>query len=62
MNSDDETTAQNAYDQLAEEYAERVDEAPYNANLDFPAMTALMPDVEGKRVLDAGYGSGRYSE
>lgn len=62
MNSDDDTTTQSAYDKLAGEYAERVDEAPYNANLDFPAMTALMPDVEGKQVLDAGCGSGRYSE
>lgn len=62
MNSNDEITAQNAYDKMAEEYAERVDEEAYNADLDFPAVTAIMPSVGGKRVLDAGCGSGRYSE
>ncbi|MFC6963730.1 class I SAM-dependent methyltransferase [Halocatena marina] len=62
MDSADEPTAQDAYDELAEEYAARVDEKPYNADLDFPAMTSLVPNVDGKRVLDAGCGSGRYSE
>lgn len=62
MTDGDEPIARDAYDDLAEEYAARVDEKAYNADLDFPAVTGLVPDVEGKRVLDAGCGSGRYSE
>ncbi|WP_226013063.1 class I SAM-dependent methyltransferase [Halomicrobium salinisoli] len=60
--TDEGPVAEDAYDELADEYAETVEENPYNAHLDFPATTDLVPDVEGKRVLDAGCGSGRYAE
>ena len=54
--------AQAAYDALAEEYAARVDTKPHNAYYERPATISLLPDVRGKRVLDAGCGPGVYAE
>jgi ubiquinone/menaquinone biosynthesis C-methylase UbiE len=51
-----------AYEALAEAYASAVDTKPHNAYYDRPATLSLMPDVHGKRVLDAGCGPGVYSE
>jgi len=51
-----------AYDALADDYEDVAEEAPHNAHLEFPAVTALVPDVDGARVLDAGCGAGRYAE
>jgi SAM-dependent methyltransferase len=50
------------YDQVAAQYASRVDSAPYNALYERPAMLALLPPLEGLRILDAGCGSGWYAE
>ena len=50
------------YDAIAAEYAAKVDSAPYNALYERPAMLSLLPDVKGKRILDAGCGSGWYAE
>jgi 2-polyprenyl-3-methyl-5-hydroxy-6-metoxy-1,4-benzoquinol methylase len=50
------------YDSIADTYAARVDEAPYNAFYERPAMLGLMPGVAGTRILDAGCGGGWYSE
>lgn len=50
------------YDSIAEEYAAGVDDAPYNALYERPAMMGLLPDIDGKRILDAGCGSGWYAE
>lgn len=54
--------AQAAYDQLAEPYAELVDKKPHNAYYEKPATLSLLPDVQGKRMLDAGCGPGAYTE
>lgn len=54
--------AYDAYQELADAYAERIDTKPHNAYYDRPAMLALMPDVSGMKVLDAGCGPGVYSE
>jgi len=51
-----------AYAQLADAYAAMVDTKAHNAYYERPAMLGLMPDVKGKRALDAGCGSGRYAE
>ena len=62
MAPEDDPIAEDAYDALADEYAAEVRESPYNAHLEFPATSDLVPDVDGKRVLDAGCGTGVYTE
>ena len=54
--------AQDAYNELAEAYAASVDTKPHNAYYERPATLSLLPDVNGKQVLDAGCGPGVYSE
>jgi SAM-dependent methyltransferase len=51
-----------SYDSIAAEYATKVDNAPYNALYERPAMLSMLPSVHGLRILDAGCGSGWYSE
>lgn len=50
------------YDSIADTYAGRIDEAPYNAFYERPAMLGVMPDVAGLQMLDAGCGNGWYTE
>ena len=50
------------YDSIASQYATQVDNAPYNALYERPAMLALLPPLQGLRILDAGCGSGWYAE
>lgn len=54
--------AQDAYDELAEAYAARIDSKPHNAYYERPATLSLLPEVKGKLVLDAGCGPGVYAE
>lgn len=54
--------AQDAYDKLADAYAARVGTKPHNAYYERPATLSLLPEVMGKRVLDAGCGPGVYAE
>lgn len=54
-------TPESAYDEIAASYVEDVETSPYNAHLDFPGTTRLIPDVAGDRVLDAGCGTGKYT-
>lgn len=61
MSPDERSSVETAYDRLAETYRTQEDD-PYCADLEFPATTELIPPVEGKRVLDAGCGHGRYAE
>jgi SAM-dependent methyltransferase len=58
----DQPVAQEAYNVLAEAYAARLDTKPHNAYYERPATLSLLPDVRGKRVLDAGCGPGVYAE
>lgn len=60
--SDQPPIAQDAYDQLAEAYAAQIETKPHNAYYERPATLSLLPDVKGKRVLDAGCGPGVYAE
>jgi len=50
------------YDEIADDYAEGVEAAPYNALYERPATLSLLPDVDGRHVLDAGCGPGWYAE
>jgi ubiquinone/menaquinone biosynthesis C-methylase UbiE len=51
-----------AYDTVADTYDDDVENNAYNAELEMPGTTSLVPDVAGRRVLDAGCGTGIYSE
>jgi SAM-dependent methyltransferase len=54
--------AYDAYQDLAESYAEGIDTKPHNAFYERPAMIGMWPDLSGSRVLDAGCGPGVYAE
>lgn len=62
MTSEDDPAPEDAYDELADTYVREIETDAYNADFAFPATTALIPDVAGKRVLDAGCGAGAYTE
>ena len=57
-----EPIALEAYEVLADSYAALVDTKPHNAYYERPATLSLLPEVRGKRVLDAGCGPGVYAE
>jgi 2-polyprenyl-3-methyl-5-hydroxy-6-metoxy-1,4-benzoquinol methylase len=57
-----QSIAHEAYDTLADAYASRVDTKPRNAYYERPATLSLIGEVAGKRILDAGWGPGVYSE
>ena len=50
--------ALDAYDSMAEGYAAAIEENPRSAYYERPAIMDLLPDVSGRRVLDAGCGPG----
>jgi ubiquinone/menaquinone biosynthesis C-methylase UbiE len=54
--------AQDAYNQMAEVYAQRVGTKPHNAYYERPATLSLLPELKGQYVLDAGCGPGVYAE
>lgn len=62
MSDENDPIAKAAYNELADTYAEEIRSNPYNAYLEFPGTTSLIPSVEGQRVLDAGCGTGVYTE
>lgn len=49
------------YEQFASRYAKYAELKPHNALYERPATLSLLPDVKGKRVLDAGCGPGLYT-
>jgi SAM-dependent methyltransferase len=49
------------YDSIAADYAAFVDSAPFNALYERPAMISMLPDLDNRRILDAGCGSGWYA-
>lgn len=54
--------AYDAYEQLADSFAAKVDTKPHNAYYERPATLSLLPDVAGMHVLDVGCGPGAYAE
>ena len=51
-----------AYETMADKYNELIDHKPHNAYYDRPNTLQLLPDVQGKTVLDAACGPGKYAE
>jgi SAM-dependent methyltransferase len=51
-----------SYDGIASKYAETVDNKPWNAYYERPAVISLLPLLTNVKVLDAGCGSGWYAE
>ncbi|TXT57941.1 MAG: hypothetical protein BAJATHORv1_10651 [Candidatus Thorarchaeota archaeon] len=60
--SHDRPIALDVYEEIAESYAARVDTKAHNAYIDWPAVTSLLPELDGLMVLDIGSGPGRYAE
>lgn len=58
---DDKPIALDAYETLADAYAAAIETKPHNVYYERPATLSLLPDVKGKKVLDAGCGPGLYS-
>jgi SAM-dependent methyltransferase len=50
------------YEAIADRFAARIDQRPWNVLYERPATLALLPDVDGKDVLDAGCGHGWYAD
>lgn len=50
------------YEQFAQRYAAYAETKAHNAYYDRPNTLSLLPDLHGKRVLDAGCGPGIYAE
>jgi SAM-dependent methyltransferase len=51
-----------AYEEMAEAYSNLIDHKPHNAYYDRPNTLQLLPDVNGKTILDAACGPGKYAE
>lgn len=49
------------YDPFAEEFAAHAETSAHNVHYDRPAVLGLLGDVAGRRILDAGCGSGVYA-
>lgn len=62
MPSMDPSTDPPLFDAFAEEYERHASVGAYNALYDRPAVLALLGNVQGQRVLDAGCGPGLYAE
>lgn len=54
----DRPIARRAFDRLADGYDRTGDTKPANAHLERPATVSLLPNTDGKRILDAGCGAG----
>ncbi|NUU96479.1 hypothetical protein XO10_09470 [Marinitoga sp. 1135] len=52
----------NSYEKLANHYEKDVDTKSFNAYYERPAMTRLIGNVNGLKILDAGCGAGYYME
>ena len=51
-----------AYEELADSYNALIDYKPHNAYYDRPNTLKLIPETEGKHILDAACGPGKYAE
>lgn len=51
-----------AYEHMAKAYSDAIEHKAHNAYYDRPAVLSLIENVEGKKVLDAACGPGKYAE
>ena len=51
-----------AYENLADSYNTLIDHKPHNAYYDRPNTLKLLSNVQGKSILDAACGPGKYAE
>ncbi|GLI57236.1 SAM-dependent methyltransferase [Propionigenium maris DSM 9537] len=51
-----------SYEKMADDYAEYVDNKPWNADYERPATLSLVGEVRGEKILDAGCAAGWYSK
>lgn len=51
-----------AYEQMADHYNALIDHKPHNAYYDRPNTLSLLSNVNGKQILDAACGPGKYAE
>ena len=51
-----------AYEELAEKYNELIEHKPHNAYYERPNTLKLITETEGKSILDAACGPGKYAE
>lgn len=51
-----------AYEEMAEKYNDLIEHKPHNAYYDRPNTLGLISGVEGKSILDAACGPGKYAE
>ncbi|WP_258097774.1 class I SAM-dependent methyltransferase [Marinoscillum pacificum] len=59
----EENEVRKTYERLADSYNELIDHKPHNAYYDRPNTLSLLPEnLEGKQVLDAACGPGKYDE
>ncbi len=49
-----------SYDEAASDFEAHPSQSPWNAYVDRPTMLSLLPDVDGRDVLDAGCGTCLY--
>ncbi len=47
---------------FAESYSNKIEYNSHNAHYERPATLSLLPDVKGKKILDAGCGPGNYAD
>jgi len=50
-----------SYNEIASDYARQQDLKPWNVYFERPAVLSFLPELKGKRILDAGCGPGFYS-
>jgi ubiquinone/menaquinone biosynthesis C-methylase UbiE len=58
----EDSVSLNSYEEMAEYYFKYIDTKPFNAYYERPAILSLLPEVKGKKVLDAGCAAGWYTK
>ena len=57
-----EKVSLDSYETMAIDYADHVDNKPWNADYERPAVMKLVGEVEGETILDAGCAAGWYTK